>query len=147
MARWGRVDFEQLKQLQKQLEKFEQVDMDTFCEKCAKDLAFMLSRRVKKRTPVEQGTLRNGWTVSSVRKENGSYVIEVINATEYASYVEYGRRQTPGRYVPAIGAKLQKAWVPGKFMLTISEKEIEQLAPKYLEKKLEKKLREVMDVS
>lgn len=147
MARWGRADFEQLKQLQKQLEQFEQVDMDAFCEKCAKDLALMLLRRVKKRTPVEQGTLRNGWTVSSVRKENGSYVIEVINATEYASYVEYGHRQTPGRYVPAIGAKLQKAWVPGKFMLTISEKEVEQLAPKYLEKKLEKKLREVMDVS
>lgn len=74
-------------------------------------------------------------------------MIEVINATEYASYVEYGHRQTPGRYVPEIGVKLQKAWVPGKFMLTISEKEVEQLAPKYLEKKLEKKLREVMDVS
>lgn len=147
MARWGRTDFEQLKQLQKQLEKFEQVDMDAFCEKCAKDLALMLSRRVKKRTPVDKGTLREGWTTSSIRKENGSYVIEVINATEYSSYVEYGHRQTPGRYVPAIGTKLQKAWVPGKFMLTISEKEIEQLAPKYLEKKLEKKLREVMDVS
>lgn len=147
MARWGRTDFKQLKQLQKQLEKFEQVDMDAFCEKCAKDLASMLLRRVKKRTPVEQGTLRNGWTISSVKKENGSYVIEVINATEYSSYVEYGHRQTPGRYVPEIGTRLKKAWVPGKFMLTISEKEIEQLAPKYLEKKLEKKLREVMDVS
>lgn len=147
MARWGKTDFRQLKQLQKQLEKFEQVDMDAFCEKCAKDLASMLLRRVKKRTPVQQGTLRNGWTISSVKKENGSYMIEVINATEYASYVEYGHRQTPGRYVPEIGVKLQKAWVPGKFMLTISEKEVEQLAPKYLEKKLEKKLREVMDVS
>lgn len=147
MARWGRTDFEQLKQLQKQLEKFQTVDMDDFFKKCAKSLALMLLRRVEKRTPVQQGTLRNGWTVSSVRKENGNYVIEVINPTEYASYVEYGHRQTPGRYVPAIGAKLQKTWVPGKFMLTISEKEIEQLAPKYLENRLEKKLREAMDVS
>lgn len=136
MARWGRTDFEQLKQLQKQLEKFEQVDMDAFCEKCAKDLALMLSRRVKKRTPVDKGTLREGWTTSSIRKENGSYIVEVINPTQYASYVEYGHRQISGR-----------SWVQGKFMLTISEKEIEQLAPKYLQKKLEKKLREVMNVS
>ena len=37
------------------------------------------------------------------------------------------------------------AWVPGKFMLTISEKEINDLAPKLIEKKLEAKLREVFD--
>lgn len=91
------------------------------------------------------GTLRRGWTVGDIQKMGGSYEIEIINPTEYASYVEYGHRQTPGRYIPALGKRAKKAWVPGKFMLTISEKEIKNLAPKLIEKKLAEKLREVFD--
>lgn len=91
------------------------------------------------------GTLRRGWTVGNIQKIGDSYQVEVINPTEYASYVEYGHRQTPGRYIPALGKRAKKAWVPGKFMLTISEKEINDIAPKLIEKKLEAKLREVFN--
>ena len=91
------------------------------------------------------GTLRRGWTVGDIQKVGDNYQIEIINPTEYASYVEYGHRQTPGRYIPALGVRAKKAWVPGKFMLTISEKEINYIAPKLIEKKLEAKLREVFD--
>lgn len=91
------------------------------------------------------GTLRHNWTIGDTQKIGGTYQIEIINPTEYASYVEYGHRQTPGRYIPALGLSAKKAWVPGKFMLTISEKEINDLAPKLIEKKLEAKLREVFD--
>ncbi|SCH84960.1 Uncharacterised protein [uncultured Clostridium sp.] len=91
------------------------------------------------------GTLRRGWTVGDIQRIGDSYQVEIINPTEYASYVEYGHRQTPGRYIPALGVSAKKAWVPGKFMLTISEKEIKALAPKLIEKKLETKLREVFD--
>lgn len=91
------------------------------------------------------GTLRRGWTVGAIQKIGGNYQVEVINPTEYASYVEYGHRQTPGRYIPALGKRAKKAWVPGKFMLTISEKEINDIAPKLVEKKLEAKLREVFN--
>ena len=48
--------------------------------------------------------------------------------------MEYGHRTARGN-----------GWVPGHFMLTISEKEINDLAPKLIEKKLEAKLREVFD--
>ena len=117
------------------------------------------------------GTLRRGWTTEStgdsdfdtktamynnmfggsqkvsksnmtVNKVGNDYVIEVINPVYYASYVEYGHRQTVGRFVPAIGKRLKKGWVEGQFMLTISEDEIRKSAPKVLEKKLEKYLRE-----
>lgn len=91
------------------------------------------------------GTLRRGWTVGDTQKIGDTYQIEIINPTEYASYVEYGHRQTPGRYIPALGKRAKTAWVPGKFMLTISEKEINNIAPKLIEKKLEAKLREVFD--
>lgn len=82
------------------------------------------------------GTLRKNWTVSDVRKNGGNYEIEVSNSTEYASYVEFGHRQTPGRFVPAIGKRLKKSWVKGKFMLTISEDELKRQAPAVIEKKI-----------
>lgn len=102
------------------------------------------------------GTLRRGWTSKTekeaesgnsknaqewansleVKKIGDIFQIEVINPVHYASYVEYGHRQEPGRFVPAIGKRLVNSWVNGVFMLTISEKEIESQAPKILEKKL-----------
>ena len=94
------------------------------------------------------GTLRRGWTTQlqniRVEKRGSNYVVELINPTEYASYVEYGHRQEPGRYVPAIGKRLKKSWVEGQFMLTISENEIREQAPAILEKKLNKWLMEVL---
>ena len=56
-----------------------------------------------------------------------TYVIEIVNPVEYASYVEYGHR-TPSH----------RGWVPGQFMMTISEQEIQDMAPRILENKLKK---------
>lgn len=103
------------------------------------------------------GTLRKGWTAGKnqstsayaqeikVHHTGSSYVIEIVNPVEYASYVEYGHKQTPGRYVPLLGKSLKKGWVEGHFMLTISEKEIQRDAPKILENKLKKKLGEIFN--
>lgn len=108
------------------------------------------------------GTLRRGWTAKTEKEaENGKSVdaktwanslsvkkigdvfqIEVINPVHYASYVEFGHRQEPGRFVPAIGKRLVDSWVEGKYMLTISEREIEAQAPKILERKLLEFLKE-----
>ena len=76
------------------------------------------------------GNLRRNWT---------------IKPTHYASYVEYGHRQTPGRFVPVLGKKLKRAWVPGRFMLTISENEIKENMDAILEKKLDSILKKVFD--
>ena len=91
------------------------------------------------------GNLRRKWTIGEVNKKGDVYEIEVINPVEYASYVEYGHRQEPGRFVPAIGKALKKSWVPGTFMLTISEKKIQGVAPGILEKKLAEYLRRCLD--
>ena len=91
------------------------------------------------------GTLRRGWTaqkgigasdlntggvsqfIDSLRVNHFGdiYVIEVINSVYYASFVEFGHR-TPDH----------KGWVKGQFMMTISEQELEHIAPKVLEKKI-----------
>lgn len=101
------------------------------------------------------GTLRRGWTSktheeaasgggmganakayadSLTIQHNGSMVvIEIVNPVKYASYVEYGHR--PPNH---------KGWVPGHFMMTISEQEIQSIAPKVLESKIKKFLGECM---
>lgn len=98
-------------------------------------------------------TLRRGWTAEKgggseglktrgasqfvdtlhVNHYGDTYVIEITNSVEYASYVEFGHR-TPNH----------KGWVPGRFMMTISEQEIGQTAPKLLEKKIKDFLGDVL---
>ena len=169
MARkWGKVDYRELEALRDRLEQFQKVDMDAFCSQMAKELAARLLRRVKKRTPVGQyetitytmkdgstlsfnegksgGTLRNNWKISSTATKKGVvYEIEIFNPLEYASYVEYGHRQQVGRFVPQIGKKLKSGWVEGQFMLKISEEEIQAIAPKLLQKRLDEELRRLFN--
>lgn len=103
------------------------------------------------------GTLRRGWTAKTeaeakggggdqnaieyakslpITKTGNTYQIEIINPVHYASYVEFGHRQKPGRYVPAIGKQLKAGWVKGRFMLTISEQELQAQAQPLVEKML-----------
>lgn len=161
MAKWGKVDYEQFIRLQKKLQQLEKIDRDQFCRNVTKELAARLLAKVIKRTPVGQyppgsgimgGTLRRGWTAEteeeaasggsknaktyvdslSITKTGNTYQIEIINPVHYASYVEYGHR-----------TRDHKGWVEGRFMLTISEQELQQQAPAIIEKKLEQQLKEL----
>ena len=89
------------------------------------------------------GTLRDAWQILPIEKHGDQYIVTVANNTKYASYVEYGHRQTSGRYVPALGKRLKASWVKGRFMLTISIQEIETLIPSLLQQKLYLFLKEV----
>ncbi len=54
-----------------------------------------------------------------------------------------GHRQVPGKFVPAIGKRLKKSWVPGKHMLQISMQEVEQKLPQLLDRKLQEYLNQI----
>lgn len=117
---------------------------------------------VKQRVVRQGGTLRRGWTAETeeeaeqgsgkgknakeyanslnISKNGDVYQVEIVNPVHYASYVEYGHRQEPGRFVPALGKRLVNSWVDGAFMLTISEKDLEEKAPKIIERKIAKYL-------
>lgn len=82
------------------------------------------------------GNLRRNWRMD-LRKSGTNYIAVISNAVPYAIYVEYGHRQTPGRFVPVLGKRLVKSFVPGKFMLTISEQELNDLAPRILKIKFD----------
>ena len=135
-----RVDTRELRQFR---EKLENINTDSLLKEIAADLAARLLRKVKKRTPVDTGELRRNWQVSNIRLFERFCVVEIYNSTEYAEYVEFGHRQTPGRYVPAIGKRLKRAWVPGKFMLTLSAKELENMKDRIVRRKVEEWLKEV----
>ncbi len=163
----GKVDTKGLKDFAKKLERLNNQQRNDFFNECAKELAARLLRKVVKRTPVGDysgnsytcatglshkgskanrtgGTLRRGWTggVSknaaayanslNVQQTGNIYTVELINPTEYASYVEYGHR-----------TRNHKGWVRGHKMLQISVDELNTIAPKVLEQRLNKKLREV----
>lgn len=122
---------------------------ELFYQEAVKDLAGRLLALVIPRTPVKTRALRLAWKtelapgISFSSSGGGTYTIDVINPMKYASYVEFGHRQTPGRYVPAIGKRLKQSWVNGKFFLTLSEAELGYLAPNVLEAKLEAFLKKV----
>lgn len=95
------------------------------------------------------GTLRRGWiseTHEEAKKGKGvpqvkeilEYVdgiqvmhsggmlrIEIVNPVWYAPYIEYGHRTAD-----------HKKWVKGRFMMTISEQELQTIAPRILEKRM-----------
>lgn len=139
MARMGNFNIKGLKDFQKKLEKINQNEVDVFLEGCAKELAARLIRMAVKRTPVGKypkssgkkgGTLRRGWTGNqrqgaksfaeslTIRHEGELYIIEIVNPVEYASYVEYGHRTAD-----------HSGWVDGKFMMTLSENDLKDIAP------------------
>ncbi len=131
MAKWGKVDYRQLVILRDRLEKLQEADLKKFQEDMVKELAGSLLRKAVKRTPVDSGKLREGWFIGGTHYHNGYFEVEVYNNTEYASYVESGHR-----------AADYKGWVPGRFMLLISAKELEADTDKIVEKKLMKLLEE-----
>ena len=165
MAKWGNCDFSELRKYADKLEKLTDADINDLCVKCSKELAARLLALVIPRTGVGDypagsgkvgGTLRRGWTSKThaeaasgkgkngkpikeyvaslpVRKVGGYYIIKIINPVEYSAYVEFGHRTRSG------------GWVDGKYMLTISEERLKQIAPRVLEKMLYQKLREVIE--
>ena len=61
--------------------------------------------------PVDTGNLKNSLTHEVAMDEQAVYV---GTAVEYAPYVEFGHHQEVGRYVPKIGKRLVREFVPGQ---------------------------------
>lgn len=163
MRKMGKFSVKGMKELQKDLEKLQAKGNQQFIEECAKELAARLLAKLIKNTLPGQypassgkkgGTLRRGWTSKTheeaesgkkasakayadsltIHHYGNTLVIEIVNPVEYASYVEYGHRTAD-----------HKGWVPGKFIMTKAEAEIQALAPKVLEAKIKKYLEGVFN--
>ena len=145
MASWGRADFEAFRDMQQKLQRLQNIDMEAFCTECSKEIAARLLALVIQRTHTGRyparsgkvgGTLRRGWgAVADINivKEGDIYTVTIINPVEYASYVEFGHRTRNGGYVEP------------QYMLTISEEKLKNVIPALLERKVKRKLQEVMN--
>ena len=102
-------------------DKIDEIIIEALTEVALREL-----RMVKRITPVDTGYLRKSWKISEVTKHGDQFEVILSNNTEYANYVEFGHR-TRGH----------KNWVPGKFMLTITEKQIEGVIESIVDRHLE----------
>jgi len=150
-------DFREFRELTERLEKISEtidVEIENFCY----EMALRALSRTKKRTPVITGDLRKQWSLSSIVKNGSNIDIILFNPLEYSSYVEFGHRVkkhfVPGKwqgnrfiYNPnsdtgvMMGAKT--SWVEGKFMATISLKEIQDIVPTEWDKRFKRLLGEI----
>lgn len=127
----GKVNFKQLKQLQKDLIKCEQ-QLEQDIETVANQIADEYIEQVKARTPVTNtNELRNNWKKEVTSDGKGGYFITISNDTEYASQVEYGSKTADGGFKQ------------GKFMLHITEQEMEKRVSKLVDERMTKTLKGV----
>lgn len=165
MAKWGKFDFREFEQLAEAFQKaLDDRVIERFIQEFITEIGMRVLRKVKKRTPVNNGELRRMWKIGTVERRGNSYVVEIFNNLEYSSFVEYGFRShwVPGywegnTFVYDPGYKPEKGepagmyvgpkdgWVQGRFMMTISMKEIEAQMPKYLEKRQVELLKQIMN--
>ncbi|CAM4468412.1 HK97 gp10 family phage protein [Paenibacillus xylanexedens] len=126
MARLGRFDYSELEQLSQSVQTALNSNViDQFIRDFLLEMAYRADRKIKMRTPVDTGDLRRRWVVGEVKKVGDTYMIEISNNLDYASYVENGHRT----------GKDLTGWVEGRFMAKISMKEIERQLPAYLQRK------------
>ncbi|GIP55956.1 HK97 gp10 family phage protein [Paenibacillus vini] len=136
MAKWGDFDFGEFEQLAKTFKKaLDERVIERWIREFLLEMAYRADRKIKKRTPVDSGELRRRWQVGQVIKKGNAYEVEIFNNTEYAGYVEYGHRT----------GKELTGWVEGRFMMTISMKEMERELPKFIEKKQMELLDQLMN--
>lgn len=142
MAKWGKCNIKQLKELRKQLHQFEEADKERICTDVAKNIAARLLKMAKKRTPEDTGALLASWDIENkpltvVRKGN-CFEITITNSMSYADYVEFGhgtRERKDGK----------RTWVEGKKMITVPEEELRKVAPKIIERRIRKELKRVFN--
>ena len=92
----------------------------------------------KRNTPVVTGFMRKSWAVTPTKKTASGAEKSLINTAEYASFVNYGHRQEVGRYVPAIGKRLVRPWIKGKFILEKAVSKVEKQLVEEFRKEVER---------
>lgn len=137
MSKWGDFDFREFEKLVKSFENAEGI-IQEFIQDFLLEMAMRAVRKIKKRTPVgwetvDPGNLRRNWKVGQVIKQGDVFHVEIYNPVEYGLYVEFGHR-----------TKGLSSWVEGRFMMTISMKEMERELPRYLERRVVKLMQDIL---
>lgn len=93
---------------------------------------------VRENTPVDTGDLRRSWELTGPDKKGLKFEMDLANPLEYAAHIEYGHRQEPGRFVPAIGKRLKADFVKGYYMLRDGTNRLEESLRPTVQKEVRK---------
>lgn len=110
-----------------------------------------------KHTPVDFGTLQAFWRTDenyayTVDQTSKGFTVTLYNRAQYATWVNDGHRQRPGRFIPGYwegnhfrydpnadgGMVLKRSWVKGRFFVEKSVTETEPNLEKLIERELTK---------
>lgn len=104
---------------------FSSDEMKEIAEEILHEANGLAVQAIYENTPEVSGNLRAGWSPTDdafgwgsklpVNRSGNRLTTNIYNPVWYASFVEYGHKQEPGRYVPAIEKQLVKDFVPGKY--------------------------------
>ena len=114
-------------------------------KKSVKNVGETYKRNAEANTPVKTGDLRRSWQLNGPIFSGADITIELRNSKNYASFVENGHRQTPGRYVPAIVKKLKVSWVSGQHFLQKATKQTSNQIPQLITPVMDNILRRLME--
>lgn len=149
------VDFSGFAELQKRIEELNGVQMQAAKRQSVNEMAAVYLAEAKRNTPTRgvQTVERNGvtittnsehmkrsWNAGAVEQNGREYKVKVFNTASYASYVNDGHRQQPGRYVPILGKRLVDNWVDGLNMAEKAEKETERQSKNILRRNINRVL-------
>lgn len=126
---WNLSEFEKFAENLSHYEHFERE-----MERATKEIAHQLLKLIKQHTPIgDTWMLMNGWNENSlvVTKLGDGFEVLLVNRTEYATWVNDGHKQRPGRFIPGYfahgrfyydpsksgGMVLKKPFVKGRFFV------------------------------
>ena len=135
-------DFSEWLEFAERLTDVEQFDI--YIGKVAQEIAKKLHQMLITNTPVDFGTLQAFWQTEEnysyiIEKRGSSYEVTLINKAIYATWVNDGHKQRPGRFIPGYwegnhfrydpnadsGMVLKKPWVQGRFFVEKSILQVE----------------------
>ena len=149
------VDFRGFEELQKRIAELNSVAMEEAKRQSMNEMAAVYLAEAKRNTPTRgvQTVERNGvaittnsehmkrsWNAGTIEQNGREYKVKVFNTASYASYVNDGHRQQPGRYVPILGKRLVENWVDGLNMAEKAEKETERQSKNILRRNINRVL-------
>ena len=138
-----KVDFRGLRDFAKKLNA---IPTDNMCKEAVTQLGAVYLASAKRNTPVKGNQsieikrkdgsteritsssehMRRSWRIGAVEKRGRTYRIKVSNSASYATFVDKGHRQTPGRFVPILGKKLVGNYVKGLKITDKAEKAVKR---------------------
>lgn len=115
-------NYSEFNQFKKRMERIYR-EFDRFLSNFLLKQALDALSKTKKLTPVDTGYLREMWQISGIKRRGDELTITIYNTTEYAGFVEYGHL-----------TRDRTGFVRGKFMCTLSVKEVQRRIPARFEK-------------